>query len=435
MERDGLISKSLSAYSSPVMLVTKHDGSKRVVVDMRKINSVLQDEVFPSPTLQEVVEKVGAAKARVYSLIDLRAAYNQIVIAKESRKYTAFSCSLGNFEYCRLPFGLKLSGNYFNYLVNSAVVKDEVLSKSIITFIDDLFLFTKTLEEHLNIMERLFRVLRESDLKIHNKKCSLLQKKVHFIGHIFGEEGVEPEPGKIDAMQNFPRPTNKKSLKSFLGLISYYRTFIKNLSHDFSRLLELLRKGVKYEWTDEREKAFQRIKQKLKKLPTLAYVDESKDAPPLILQTDASNKSIAGVLSQKTRDGKAEKLIACYGRNLRDNELAWDIGHKEILAMIIGIIKFRHIIAGKKLIVRSDNLSVKYFAQIKGSSNARLVRWNLYLSDILCNTTFEYVQGESNFVDALSRRTYEKDEGSTERELDIVHDDLTIRAMQSVEDH
>jgi hypothetical protein len=148
-------------------------------------------------------------------------------------------------------------------------------------------------------MERLFQALRESGLKIHNKKCSLLQKKVHFIGHVFGENGVEPEPGKIDAMQSFPRPTNKKSLKSFLGLVSYYRTFIKNLSHDVNPLLDLLKKGAKFVWSDDKEKAFVRIKEKLKTLPTLAYVDESKDAPPLILKTDASTRSIAGVLSQK----------------------------------------------------------------------------------------------------------------------------------------
>ena len=362
-------------------------------------------------------------------MIYLRAAYNQIIIDKDSRKYTAFSCSLGNFEYCRLPFGLKLSGNFFNYLVNSAVIKDEVLSRSIITFVDDIFLFTKTLQEHLDVMERLFKALRESGLKIHHKKCSLLQRKVHFIGHVFGKEGVEPEPGKIDAMQSFPRPLNKKALKSFIGLVSYYRSFIKNLSHDLCPLLELLKKGEKFLWTEEKEKAFLKIKNKLKNLPTLAYADESKDAPPLILQTDASSKSIAGVLSQKTRDGASEKLIACYGRNLRENELAWDIGHKEILAMIVGVIKFRHIIAGKKLIVRSDNLSVKYFNTIKGSSNSRLVRWNLYLADILSNTTFEYVQGESNFVDALSRRTYETNDPPTEQELEILHDDFTIRSL------
>src|SRR5207244_8576441 len=97
-----------------------------------------------------------------------------------------FTCpNLGNYEYCRLPFGLKLSGNFFNYLVNSAIVNDEILCRSIITFVDDLFIFTKTLEEHLDVMERLFKALRNSGLKIHNKKCDILKKKVHFIGHIF----------------------------------------------------------------------------------------------------------------------------------------------------------------------------------------------------------------------------------------------------------
>src|SRR5207245_1420527 len=196
MEKDGLVSISMSPWGSPAMLVKKHDGSKRVVVDMRKINELLEDEVFPSPTLQEVVDKVADAKAKIYSLIDLRAAYNQIVIEKESRKYTAFQTTFGKFEYCRLPFGLKLSGNFFNYLVNDAIRRDEILARSIITFVDDLFIFTQTLEQHLDVMERLFKALRRSGLKIHNKNCNILKKKVHFIGHIFGEEGVETEPGK-----------------------------------------------------------------------------------------------------------------------------------------------------------------------------------------------------------------------------------------------
>jgi len=122
--------------------------------------------------------------------------------------------------------------------------------------VDDLFIFTKTLEEHLDIMERLFKALRKAGLKIHNKKCDLLKSKVQFIGHIFGEEGVQTEPGKIDAMQSFPRPHTKKTLRSFIGLVSYYRPFIKNLSHDLSPMLELLRKGVIYKWTDKHAEDF-----------------------------------------------------------------------------------------------------------------------------------------------------------------------------------
>src|SRR5207245_4596026 len=120
-----------------------------------------------------------------------------------------------------------------------------------------------------------------------------------------------------------------------------------------SPLLELLKKGVWYVCTNEHEKGFIRIKEKLKTLPTLAYIDEEEGSPPLILQTDASNTAIAGVLSQKSRDGSAEKLIACYGRNLKPNEANWTIGEKEILAMVAAVVKFRHLIVAKKLIVRS----------------------------------------------------------------------------------
>jgi RNase H-like domain found in reverse transcriptase len=170
----------------------------------------------------------------------------------------------------------------------------------------------------------------------------------------------------------------------------------------------------------------------LSNLPILVYPDESEGAGEFIIQTDASVHSIAGIIMQRSRDGLSENLIACYGRKLRPNEQMWDSNQKEVLALIICVIKYRHLVAGRKLIVRSDNLSVRYFATLKNASAPRSIRWSIYLSDILCNATFEHVKGTLNSVaDALSRRVYiPEEEPPTERELDIVHDDLTISVLQ-----
>ena len=361
MEKDGLIQKSMSPYNSPVMLVKKHDGSKRVVVDMRKINAALKDEVYNTPTLREMIERIGASKAKIYSVYDLRSAYTPVIIGKESRKYTAFTCSLGNFQYSRLPFGLKLSGNFFNYLVQNMIAEDEILSKNCLNYVDDVIIFTQDLETHRDCMRRLFIVLRNAGLKIHNGKCEILKNSVQFVGHRFGSTGIEPITSKIDAMLSFPRPVNKKTLRSFIGMVSFYRVYIKNLTHDLEPLLELLSKNIHWLWTERHEAAFQQIKDKLKDLPTLKFPDEDPGAGAYIITTDASNLSIAGLIAQRSRDGKTEDLIACYGRSLRPNEVNWTTGEKECLAMIIAEIKFRHLIVGKPLIIRSDNLSVRYF--------------------------------------------------------------------------
>jgi RNase H-like domain found in reverse transcriptase/Reverse transcriptase (RNA-dependent DNA polymerase)/Integrase zinc binding domain/Integrase core domain len=433
MEIDGLIQRSLSPYSSPVLLVTKHNGSKRVVVDMRTINSLLKDEVFPTITMREIAERVGESKAKVFSLIDLRAAYNQIIIHEDSRKYTAFNCGPISYEFKRLPFGLKLSGNFFNYLVSQAIQGDDYLATFCITYIDDIFLFTTTVAMHIEVMKRLFIALRKAGLKIHNEKCELFKTRVKFIGHIFSEKGVEPEQSKIEAMQSYPRPINKKALRSWIGLVSYYRNFIQGLSNDLVPLLDMLAKDAKFVWNDEAETAFQSVKSKLTNLPVLTYPDESKDAGEFIVQTDASMHSIAGMIMQKSKDGLSENLIACYGRKLRPNERNWDSNQKEVLALVICIMKFRHLVVGRKLIIRSDNLSVKYFTKLKNESAPRLIRWSVYLSDILCNAVFEHVKGSLNSVpDALSRRVYSEEEDMpSSRELDIVHDDFSVNAILS----
>ena len=433
MEKDGLVERSLSPYNSPVMLVTKHDGSKRLVVDMRKVNDLLKDEVFNTLTLREMIERVGESKAKLFSLLDLRAAYNQIIIQEESRKLTAFSCSLGTFQYCRLPFGLKLSGNFFNYMVAQVISSDEVLRKNCISYVDDVLIYSVDKETHLDLLRRLFTALRAAGLKIHNEKCDFLKRKVKFVGHMFGEHGIEPEKTKIEAMTTFPRPTSKKTLKSFIGLVSFYRGYMKDLPHDMIPLLTLVGKDVKFVWKDEHEEAFQKIKSKLQDLPTLVYPDEGEGAGAFVIQTDASNKSVAGTISQISRDGQSESLIACYGRSLHKNEINWDSSQREVLAMMIAVMKFRHIIIGKPLVIRSDNLCVRYFAKLRNESAPRLIRWSIYLNDILSNAKFEHIKGKFNTVpDALSRRDYDDDEIPSERELDIIHDVFMVQSVSEM---
>jgi hypothetical protein len=413
------------------MLVKKHNGQKRVVVDMRKINGILKDEVFNTLTLREMVERVGAAKAQVFSLMDLRSAYHQILIDEDSRKFVAFHVpGMGNYQYTRLPFGLKLSGNYFNHLVGTAIAEDEILSRYCMAYVDDVFVYTVDIESHLFVLRRLLEVLRKVGLKIHNEKCEFMKDKVKFVGHIFGKDGIEPEFGKIEAMSTFPTPRTKKQLRSFIGLVTFYRQYIKNLSHDLEPLLILLRKDERFVWNEEREAAFQSIREKLKDLPTLAFPDESEGAGPFVLETDASSYSIAGTLAQRSRDGKEDHLIACYGRSLRPNEIAYTTCEKECLALISGIVKFKHIFGGKKLIVKSDNLNVKYFNSLRGETSPRMSRWSTYCSSWLAQATFEHVKGPQNIVpDALSRREYPDDEPLSERELEITQDIMIMSAV------
>jgi hypothetical protein len=378
-----------------------------------------------------MVERVGASKAKVFSLMDLRSAYHQIEIDKESRKFVAFHVpGLGNYQYTRLPFGLKLSGNFFNYLVGTAIASDEILSAHCMAYVDDVFIYTIDEETHLLMLDRLFKVLRNTGLKIHNEKCEFLKEKVKFVGHIFGKDGISPEFGKIEAMVTFPVPRTKKQLRSFIGLVTFYRQYIKNLSHDLEPLLVLLRKDERFVWNEERERAFQTIREKLRDLPTLAFPDESPGAGPFVIETDASSYSIAGTLAQRSRDGTETHLIACFGRSLKSHEFWYTVCEKECLALITAALKFQHIIKGKKVIIRSDNLNVRYFNTLHSTGAPRMMRWSIYCNEILANATFEHVKGPLNVVpDALSRREYPDTEPLSTKEMEVTQDILPITAV------
>ena len=201
-------------------------------------------------------------------------------------------------------------------------------------------------------------------------------------------------------MLKLKKPKNKKELKSILDLFSFYRSYLPGFAHKASILQDLLKSHVRFKWDNEHENALQSIRKSLKNVPVLGYPDASPQASPFILTTDASMCACAGVLSQRSKDGLTESLIGSFGRTLRPNERKFPIGELEILAVILGLDKFRHLLIGKKVIIRSDSRMVQYLKNIKTSPYARHCRWALKLSPLIdCDSTsFEYVKGSQNQV-------------------------------------
>ena len=434
--KDGFIERSCSPFTSSVMLVKKKDGTLRMVQDNRPINKLLEDEIFVPNTLAEIFEKVGAENPLIFSSVDLRSAYQQIEIEEgPSRDYSAFVCSTGCYRFSRMSFGMKSAPAKFMLLMSMVIGTDPMLQRNCIPYLDDILLFTRTLADHTEVLRRLCKALREAGLKIHPGKCEFLQKSVKYVGHIFSAEGIAPDPKKLDAMMEFPRPKTKKNLKSFLGMVQFYRTYHKDLSRKIVPLLKLLKKDEKFVWTAECEDAFQQVREGLRTMPILSYPDETVNAGRYIIQVDASQTAVAGTLSQATRDGTEEKLICCFGRRLAGSELAWPVCDKEGASLMIALLRWKHLLLGNPgLEIRSDNMSVKFLERIKHATSPRLARWSTAMSPILSKATWTHVPGTKNVVaDALSRREYEPEDPVLEEE-DLLHDDLTFGALHTEPD-
>ena len=431
---DGFIERSKSPWVSPCMLVKKSDSTHRLVIDYRGVNDLMVLDRYVPCTLAEIVERVGIAKPKIFSSLDLRSAYQQIVVEQESRKYTAFRTHTGQYQWRRMSFGLASAPGIWCYLMAEVLGDDPLLQKYCIPYLDDLLLFSQTIEEHAELLRRLFKALRRANLRVHSEKCFFLKAEVKYLGHIFSSKGVTACPKKLSAMLEFPRPTTKRQVKGFLGMVNFYRAYQTNLAKKVAPLNELLKKDKRFQWTQECETAFQEIREGLRHIPVLAFPDEEEGAGRYVIQVDASNSAVAGTFSQVSRDGQEERLIACYGRALKPNEARWSISEREGLALMVAILRYKHLLVGNPgLEIRSDNMSVKFLEHINHAKSPRLARWSTALSPILTRATWTHVAGQKNVVaDALSRRPYDVEEVTSD-ERELLYDDMNFALLEAPE--
>jgi hypothetical protein len=245
--------------------------------------------------------------------------YHQIELDPKDREKTAFSTKQGHWEYKRMPFGLKTAPATFQSLRNS--VLSGLTGSRCFVFLDDVVIYARSLAEHDAKLREVFARFRKYSLKLQPDKCEFLRKEVHYLGHLITENGVRPDPTKVEAVEKFPRPVTEKQLKCFLGMVGYYRKSIPKFSKIASPLHELLRKDAKFEWTTDQENAFQNLKEKLTTQPILQYPDFTKE---FILTTDASNQGEIG----------KDLPIAYASRNLNQAEKNYSTSEKELLAIV-----------------------------------------------------------------------------------------------------
>jgi len=392
-----IIKPSLSPWSSPIWIVPKKidaSGQKkwRIVIDYRKLNDITIGETYPIPNITEILDQLG--KSKYFSTLDLASGFHQIKMAPNDSCKTAFSVPQGHFEFTRMPFGLKNAPSTFQRLMNNVLTG--LQGERCFVYLDDIVCYSFDLLSHIQNLTAIFQKLRYFNLKLQPDKCEFLRKEVGYLGHVITENGVKPDPNKIKSVKEFPTPKCPKDIKSFLGLISYYRRFIPEFSKLSKPLTSLLKKDVSFLWSNEEQLAFEILKSKLITAPVLIYPDFSKS---FNLTCDASNYAISAILSQGPV-GK-DHPIAYASRTLNKCETNYSTTEKELLAIVWGCKSFRPYLFGRKFLIVSDHRPLKWLFNHTDPSS-KLQRWRLQLEEY--EYEIIYRKGKLNSAaDALSR--------------------------------
>ena len=388
----GIIEPSNSPFASPVVLVKKKDGSNRFCVDYRKVNKMTVFDAEPMSNIEEIFAKMQ--KATFFSKFDLTKGYWQVNMEESSKDATSFITSEGLYRFRKMPFGLVNAGATFNRMIRK--VLDGV--EHVENFVDDLIEHTETWQNHLCIFRGLLQRLRSAGLTIKPSKCKVGYTQVEFLGHKVGNGAIRPEDEKTAAISSSTRPRTKKQVRSFLGLVGYYRKFIPNFSTIAAPLTDLTKKFRPnvVDWEAEQEKAFVTLTRAITRSPILCLPDIEKE---FFLRTDASDTGLGAVILQ---DHGGVKFPVCYAsRKLLDREKNYSVIEKECLGVVWGIQKYEQYLYGKEFVLQTDHAPLVYLDRAK-VANGRLMRWALALQAY--RFRIEAIKGSENVgSDYLSR--------------------------------
>jgi hypothetical protein len=393
MVKSGFIQPSKSPFGAPILFVKKKDGTMRMCVDYRALNEITVKNSYPLPRVDELFDRLQGAK--YFSKIDLRSGYYQIRVDPADVPKTAFRTRYGHFEFLVLPMGLTNAPATFMHLMHESF--REFLDVFVLVFLDDILIYSKTLEEHERHLRQVLDVLRSNKLYAKESKCELVRAEVEFLGHQVGRDGVKMMQDKVQAVRDWPTPTKVFDVRAFLGTAGYYRKFIKDFSAIARPLTELTKDTVVFQWGAAQEKSFQQLKAAIQQQPVLILPDPNL---PYVVHTDASQHAVGAVLQQD--QGRGLQPIAYLSKKMLDAESRYPTHEQELLAIIVALNTWRHYLHGRKFTVRTDHKSLQHFRS-QPHLSARQTRWK----DTIANFDFdiEYVEGKENIVaDGLSRR-------------------------------
>ena len=398
--RQGVTEPANSPWGAPLIPVRKKDGRLRWCVDFRRLNEVTVKDSYPLPLITTNLHKLG--NSAIFSTIDGTGAYHNVPIAEQDRPLTAFVSPFGQFQFCRMPFGLSNAPQVYSRLVQLLLQGTDV--RHILAYIDDIIVHTSTKHEHLNVLRQVLEAHRRGGLKIAPAKSFLFRSKVDYLGHQVSQGGIEMVNKYVELLLNWPKPTSPKELATFLGKAGYYRSFIK----DYGKIvacLEAEKKKPTLIWTPKMDQAFETVKRAFREKPILAYPDYQgvHEGRPFIMDSDWCGTGMAQQISQVQPgpDGVRERVIAFRGRKNTQAESNYSSNKGETASFVDGLEGFEHMLRYAPFKARVDNRCLSYIRNLKKPKGI----WWRWLDLIQSfNFDIEHRPGKKHGnVDSLSR--------------------------------
>ena len=392
----GFIRPSQSPYGAPVLFVPKKDGRWRMCIDYRALNRQTIKDRYPLPRIDTLLDRLG--RARVFTKLDLASGYHQIAMDEESIFRTAFTTQLGQWEFVVMPFGLCNAPATFQRLMNQVFATE--INKFILVYLDDILIFSETIEEHWDHLRTALERLRKARLYGRIHKCDFLKTRVDYLGYEVSEQGVHASPEKVKAVVNWPRPQSVHDVRSFLGLASYYRRFIHGFSQIAGPLTELTRSKAKWHWDDAQENSFLALKISLATAPVLRLPDFDHQ---FVVTTDASDVAIGAILQQDV--GMGLQPIAFASRKLQQAEVRYSAYERELLGIVWALGQWKHYFQGPHpIIIQTDHAPLRHLPN-QASVNSRIWKWLSILQGY--HVDIQHIPGKRNPADSLSRQSVE----------------------------
>ncbi|GBO02192.1 Transposon Ty3-I Gag-Pol polyprotein [Araneus ventricosus] len=399
MLNNEIIRPSNSQWSSPLHLTTKKDGSYRPCGDYRQLNAQTIPDRYPIPRLEDSHQILKETK--IFSKIDLFKAYFQIPIAEEHKCKTAIITPFGLYEFNVMSFGLKNVPATFQRFIH------EVLRglDFVFPYLDDILIASKSNQEHEIHLNLVLERLNTFGLRINISKSVFAVEEIEFLGYLITPQGSRPLPDKVQAIMNYKRPENIQDLRTFLGILNFYRRYLKDAAKNQALLHEYLKGSKKkdkrkIQWTEEAEKQFEKCKNDLANATLLSFPNSEL---PLSLFTDASDTAIGPVLQQY--ENSTWKPIAFYSKKLNDTQQNYSTYDRELLGIYLSVKHFKHYLEGRTFTIYTDHKPLIFaFHQKLDKAAPRQARQLNYISRF--STDIKYIKGENNIVaDTLSRVT------------------------------
>ena len=433
----GIIEPSDSAWRSPLVVVQKKDGHARLCTDYRVLNMMTEDDTYPMPTARSLFLYMAYRKPTIFTAIDLLSGYHQCELHPDSRKYSSFESPSGVWQWTRVPFGMRQSPWQFTKIMSLAL--GGLMPRTCLAYLDDIIVFDPTVEAHIDNVDKVLQALKGAGLTIKPSKCEWGRSEIKFLGHVVNAEGLKTQPKVTQKVQEFGRPHDKHTVRSFLGLCNYYRNFIPGFATTAVPLNRLLKNKVPFSWTPDCETAFRKIQDYLVAPPLLIHPEIGGH---FYIMTDASDGACGAAICH-LKDGLLRPVVY-YGYTFGSAERNYTITEREGLAVVKTLKTHESMLSGAKITIMTDHQPlIPLLQQAHKAPSKRLKRWALALTDF--DYEIRYIPGKKHHLpDFLSRvvmrdteerdsedeSEFEPDVGCELLELNVIHDELTAEEFR-----